>query len=361
MRLFDKTTLRILFTVLTTAAILAFLWLARKPLLAFLFAMLFAYLLEPIIGRLQQWVRCSRGIAIALTYVAIFVALVVTGLVVGPRVVEEAQHLSAAAPEMYNKVATGSIAFQVGQARGWSQETQASLQQFIVNHRDQVLNAISAQTSKATEIAGNALWLILIPILAVFFLKDKSSFARRIEQLVEDQRSRQLLTEIMGDLDDMLAHFVRAQLYIAAISGAGYIAALTVLRVPYSWALGALSGLLEFIPFVGPLVAAALILAVSFGLNYGHILLILLFLAVWRGLEDYVISPRVMGGRVELHPLAAIFGVLVGGEIAGVAGIYFAVPIMAAARILWSRLRGHAQNSEVEAVETTPAVANTPN
>jgi predicted PurR-regulated permease PerM len=111
------------------------------------------------------------------------------------------------------------------------------------------------------------------------------------------------------------------------------------MRVPYSLALGTLGGLMEFIPFVGPLVAGALILAVSFGLNYGHLALVLLFLALWRVLQDYVISPRVLGGRVEVHPLAAIFGVLAGGEIAGVAGIYFAVPVMAAARILWVHWR----------------------
>ena len=69
--------------------------------------------------------------------------------------------------------------------------------------------------------------------------------------------------------------------------------------------------------------------------------MVLLFLLVWRGLEDYVISPRILGGRVEVHPLAAIFGVLAGGEIAGVAGIYFAVPVMAAARILWVHWRRH--------------------
>jgi predicted PurR-regulated permease PerM len=168
-------------------------------------------------------------------------------------------------------------------------------------------------------------------------LQGKSRFARGLEGLVDNPHSRQLLGEIMGDLDEMLSHFVRAQLYLAAISAAVYAAALTLMRVPYSWALGTLGGLLEFIPFVGPLVAAAVILAVSFGLNYGHLGMVLLFLLLWRGLQDYVVSPRILGGRVEVHPLAAIFGVLAGGEIAGVAGIYFAVPVMAAARIFWIR------------------------
>ncbi len=197
--------------------------------------------------------------------------------------------------------------------------------------------------------------MVLIPILAIFFLKDKSRFARSIEGLLDNPRSRELLAGIMGDLDQMLSQFVRAQLYVAAISGAVYLCMLTLMRVPYSWALGTLGGLLEFIPFVGPLVAAALILAVSFGLNYGHLAVVLVFLLVWRGLQDYVISPRVFGGRVEVHPLVAIFGVLAGGEIAGVVGIYFAVPVMAAARILW--LHWHHQNVDrkfaPEPTETT--------
>ncbi len=336
MTLLDKQTLRILFTVLATAATLSFVWLARKPLLAFLFAMLFAYLLDPLICLIQRWTRANRVVAISVVYVALLAGLLTVGMAAGPRVLEEGRHLSQAAPELYNRVASGSIALQVGRARGWSDQTQARVQKFIVGHREEVLSAISAQSSKATDFAGNALWILLVPILAIFFLKDKSQFARNIEGLLEDPSSRRILRDILSDLDEMLSHFVRAQLYLAAISGAVYILVLSVLRVPYALALGTLGGLMEFIPFVGPLVAAVLILAVSFGLNYSHLALVLIFLGLWRVLQDYVISPRVLGGRVEVHPLAAIFGVLAGGEIAGVAGIYFAVPVMAAARILWS-------------------------
>jgi predicted PurR-regulated permease PerM len=351
MSLLDRNTLRVLFTVLTAGAVLAFIWFARKPLLAFLFAMLFAYLLEPAVGLLQRRLHLGRGVAIAITYIAIIAAMMTVGLAVGPRVAEEGRHLYEAAPDLYDKVASGRIAQQVGRARGWSEPTQLRVQEFIVGHRAQVLATLSAQSSKITEAASNVLWLVLIPILAVFFLKEKSHFAKSIEGILEDPASRRLLTEVMRDLDEMLSHFVRAQLYLAAISGAVYILVLSLMRVPYALALGTMGGLMEFIPFVGPLVAGALILAVSFALNYNHLLLILLFLLLWRGLEDYVVSPRVMGGRVEIHPLAAIFGVLAGGEIAGVGGIYFAVPLMAAARILWINWRRYSAR-ELDEVDT---------
>ena len=83
--------------------------------------------------------------------------------------------------------------------------------------------------------------------------------------------------------------------------------------------------------------AAMLIVAVLSG--YSHWGFLLLFLVIWRLVQDYIISPRVMGSSVELHPLAALFGILAGGEIAGVLGVYLSIPVMASLRIVWRRWR----------------------
>src|SRR5437879_13905914 len=107
--------------------------------------------------------------------------------------------------------------------------------------------------------------------------------------------------------------------------------------VPYALVLGTAGGVMEFIPVVGPLVAALLIVGVAVLMTYKHWLLLGLFLGAWRLVQDYVISPRVMGEKMELHPLAAIFGVLAGGEIAGVLGVYLSVPIVASLRIVVQR------------------------
>jgi predicted PurR-regulated permease PerM len=109
------------------------------------------------------------------------------------------------------------------------------------------------------------------------------------------------------------------------------------LRVPYAFVLGAIGGMLEFIPLAGPFIAAVLILGVSFLSAYSHLLWLIVFLGCWRLVQDYVNAPRIMGQRVELHPLAALFAVLVGGEIAGVIGVYLSIPIMATLRIVWRR------------------------
>jgi predicted PurR-regulated permease PerM len=336
MSLFDRRTVRVLFTVLLFAGVLAFLWLARKPLLIFVFSMLFAYLLEPLIRWVQPRVRNSRGLAILTVYVVGLVLLTTVGLLVGPRIVDEGRKLAHATPGLYERVTSGNIAWQFGNRWGWSRETTERVQQFLAEHREWVGQSVNYLAGRATEVAANIGWIALMPILAVFFLKDKSRFSTAAQSLLEDYRERNLLRNVIAEMDEMLAHFIRAQLYLAGISGVMYTVVLgPALRVPYGFVLGAIGGLLEFIPVVGPLVAALIILGVAITANYSHVLLVLLFLGSWRVVQDYVISPRILGGRIELHPLAAVFGVLVGGEIAGVVGVYLAIPVIATVRILW--------------------------
>lgn len=336
---FDKRTARVLLTIVAFAAVLAFLYFARKPLIIFLFAMLFAYLLEPIIGKVQQWTHRSRGFAIALIYIALLIGLVTAGLAAGPRIIDEARKLSSALPELYERVTSGNIAVQLGQQRGWSYETQLRIRDFIASHREYVNSTASTIGSHAGEVATNLGWIVLVPILAVFLLKDKSRFSQSAQQLIDNRQERSLFRAITSDLDQMLAHFVRAQVFVALISWVAYTIALTTMGVQYSFVLGAIGGVLEFIPVVGPLVAAILMVGVGFLTNYSHLFLVVIFLGVWRVAQDYIISPRILGERVKLHPLAAIFGVLAGAEIGGVIGVYLAIPAMAAARILWIRWR----------------------
>jgi predicted PurR-regulated permease PerM len=141
----------------------------------------------------------------------------------------------------------------------------------------------------------------------------------------------------------MLAHFIRAQLTLAALSLVVYLAFMAAMKVPYALVLGTAGGVMEFVPVVGPLVAALLIMGVALLMSYQHWLILLIFLASWRVIQDYVVSPRIMGRSLELHPLAAIFGVLAGAEIAGVLGVYLSIPVMASLRIVWRRWRLYAE------------------
>ncbi len=281
--------------------------------------------------------RGSRGIAILEVYVIVCVGLAILFLLVGPKIADEGRKLAEALPGFFQKISSGQIAREIGSKRGWSYATQVRLQQFLAGHRTLILMWAGSLGTRVAGFAQNIIWFVLVPILAVFFLKDGRNFAERLVEAVDRRQQKRFLAGITVDLNEMLAHYIRMQLVLAGLSVAAYMSVLSLLRVPYALALGAIAGVLEFIPIVGPLVGAAAILGVAFLANYHHILIVALFLGGWRLLQDYFTSPRLMGGKLELHPLAVIFAVLVGGEIGGVIGVYLSIPIAAALRIVWRR------------------------
>jgi predicted PurR-regulated permease PerM len=193
------------------------------------------------------------------------------------------------------------------------------------------------------DVAKQAWLLVVVPLLSIFFLKDGRAFSEVLLALVQSRPQRELLQGVLSDLNQMLAHFIRAQLSLAALTFLVYSAVLALLRVPYALVLGTLGGLLEFVPVVGPLAAGVVIIGVAVLMGYKHWLALLVFLGLWRLIQDYVNSPRIMGQSMELHPLAAIFGVMAGGEVAGILGIFLSIPVMASLRIVFRRWRLYAE------------------
>jgi len=342
MSLIDARTTRVLFTALLFALAVGFLYIARRTLIAFLFAILFAYLIDPLVSRTERLVR-GRGRAIAIIYILLIALLITFFFFVGPNIGHEAQRLSEALPALLERVGSGQIAEQIGLERGWSLRTIQQAKSFLAGHRDDLLHVAQRVGLRVAEVARQSYLLILVPILAAFFLKDGRSFSRVLLALVTVRPQREFMEGVLGDLNQMLAHFIRAQLTLAALSLLVYTAFLGLAKVPYALVLGTAGGMMEFIPVVGPLTAAILIVGISLLLSYPHWILLLLFLGAWQLIQDYVVSPRIMGKSMELHPLAAIFGVLAGGEIAGVLGIYLSIPVMASLRIVWRRWRLYAE------------------
>jgi predicted PurR-regulated permease PerM len=132
----------------------------------------------------------------------------------------------------------------------------------------------------------------------------------------------------------MLAKYIRAQLALAGLSFVFYSVSMLVLKFPYAIVLGALGGVLEFLPAVGWIASAAAILTLGF-LTHSHWVWMAVLLVVWRLVQDYVNSPLIMGKNLELRPLTVVFALMVGGQVGGIAGLYLAVPTVAVLRIVW--------------------------
>jgi len=334
--LIDTRTARGLFTALLFAVGIGFLYAARHTLVAFLFAIFFAYLVDPLVSNLEKLVK-GRGRAIAIIYLLLLILVGIFFSFVGPRIGHEGAKLGQSMPTLLGKVSSGEIVEEIGLERHWTLNTQQQLKEYLIDHNAQIKSVAQRVGLRMAEVAQNAWLLLLIPILAAFFLKDGRAFSDAFLRFVHSKPKREFMEGVIADMNQMLAHFIRAQLTLAALSLVFYTSLLGIMRVPYALVLGTAGGVMEFIPVVGPLVAALLIVGVAVLMTYKHWLILGLLLGVWRLIQDYVISPRVMGEKMELHPLAAVFGVLAGGEIAGVLGVYLSIPIMASLRIVWRR------------------------
>jgi len=334
----DSRTARVLVTVLLFALALGFLYVARATLIAFLFAIFFAYLMSPLVNRLENLLR-SRVAAIAVIYIMLLVLVVIFFVVVGPKVTREGARLGQSLPALLTQLSSGQIATQLGAEHGWNAKSTELAQSFLAGHSEQITELAQRIGLRLADVAKQAWLFFVVPLLSIFFLKDGRSFSDFLLATIQSRPQREFLENVLNDLNQMLAHFIRAQLTLAALTLVMYSAFLGIMGVPYALVLGTLGGVLEFIPVVGPLAAALVIVSVALLLSYQHWLILIIFLGIWRLLQDYVSSPRIMGESMELHPLAAIFGVMAGGEVAGILGIYLSIPVMASLRIVLRRWR----------------------
>ena len=342
MLLFDSRAARVLITTLVFALGLGFLYVARQTLIAFLFAVFFAYLVSPLVSYLEKVLR-GRGVAIAVIYLLLLGLLALFFISIGPTVTREGARLWQSLPGLINQFSSGQIAEQFGEQHGWNFRTIELLRSQLAGHSREITQWAQRASLRIADVAKQAWLLVVVPIISIFFLKDGRAFSDVTLGLVQSRPKRELLEGVINDLNQMLAHFIRAQLILAGLSLIVYSVVLRVMGVPYALVLGTTGGLLEFIPLVGPLTAAVIILSVSLLLSYKHWLVLVLVLAVWRLIQDYVSSPRIMGRSMELHPLAAIFGIMAGGEVAGILGIYLSIPVMATLRIVFRRWRLYAE------------------
>jgi predicted PurR-regulated permease PerM len=341
MPLADARTARALITVLLFALGLGFLYVARQTLMAFLFAIFFAYLMSPLVSNLEKLLH-GRARAIAVIYLLLLSLVVVFFISMGPRIGREGERLAKSLPAL-SALSSGQIAEQLGEQHGLNAKAVELLRNYLASHSDEIAKLAQNVGLHVAEVAKQAWLLVIVPLLSIFFLKDGRAFSEILLSLVQSRPQRELLQGVLSDLNQMLAHFIRAQLTLAALTFVAYSAVLAVVRMPYALVLGTMGGLLEFIPVVGPLAAGVIIVGVALLMGYQHWLVLIVFLGVWRLIQDYVSSPRIMGRSMELHPLAAIFGVMAGGEVAGILGIFLSIPVMASLRIVFRRWRLYAE------------------
>jgi predicted PurR-regulated permease PerM len=351
--------LRIVVLLLAVAGLLWVIYKLTTVLLLLVLSIFFAYLVAPLVDLVQQPIRLGgrerrmpRGLAIGIVYLVIFSGIGLAIYFLAPQLAAQFPEFKQQAAAYY-KTITG---------------TSDRINQYFMQHRmpegvvKAVNNTVLGVIEKGGEVASAAFekmlgliiflpWLVLIPILGFFLLKDADSFRRSALAMLPRGRLRWRGDEFFEDINSTLAAYIRAQLTACFLIGVICSIGFALIGFPSPLVLGLIAGMLEFVPLVGPLVVAILVVLLALlHSGFGMAFVALLFLGVLRVVQDYVIYPRIIGQGIHLHPLAVILAILAGAEIAGVAGIFLAIPVIAILTVSyrhWLEHRGSETIAEV--------------
>lgn len=359
--------LRVIIIVLVVFLVLWIIVKLTGVILLLVLSIFFAYLVSPLVEFIRRPIHIGkrvfaipRALAISLAYVFILAAVVLAFYLIAPT-------LGTQFPEFAE------------QAKGYwktlGDKTQ-QLNEYFRLHRmpstliDEVNKAVPIVIERVSQTAASVLsgmvawlayipWLVLIPILAFFLLKDAENFRRSALQMLPRGRWRWRGDEFFQDVNSALAAYTRAQLTACVFIGMVCAIGFTVLGLPGPLVMGLIAGLFEFVPLIGPLSIAILAFILAL-LHTGlpSALLVLFFLGILRIAQDYVIYPRLIGQGIHLHPLAVIFAILSGAELAGIAGIFLAIPVVAILTVSYRHWLEH-RGSEglADLLEPAPATA----
>jgi len=330
--------LRIIFVILFVILVLWILAKITGIILLLVLSIFFAYLVSPLVEFLRRprtigrrTTAIPKAVAIVLAYLIILAGIVFAIFVILPSLSNQFPEFATQAKSYWK-----TLGDKTQQIIEYSKlrRMPAPVVDAVNNAVPKVIEAVTGAVSDlATAALGYVVylpWLVLIPILGFFLLKDAESFRRSALLMLPRGRWRWRGDEFFQDVNSTLAAYIRAQLTACLLIGVICSLGFTVLRLPGALVMGVLAGFFEFVPLVGP-VAIALMAAVLAMFSNGpfNAFLVLLFLGVLRIAEDYAIYPRLIGQGIHLHPLAVIFAILAGEKLAGVAGIFLAIPVVA--------------------------------
>jgi predicted PurR-regulated permease PerM len=344
---------RITWTVFLVSLFIFLAYKVRHTLLVFSLALFFAYMLSPAVNLVERLAppRLSRNVILAVVYILFIGAMVGIGFGIGSAVSDQATNLVSKLPALSKSndpLAALPLPHFLDPLRARIADT---IREEVERLNTQAFPLLKEALTHVAAGAGSIIEFVLIPILAFFFLKDGAVIRQTIVNWTAHGSNAVILDEIFGDMHVLLGHYIRALVILSAATFTVYTLFLEFTGAQYSVLLGGLAALLEFVPVVGPLAAAVIIILVLGLTGYSHLIAVIVFIVLYRFFQDYVLSPNLMGSGVELHPLLVLFGVLAGEQIAGIPGMFFSVPVLAALRIVYVHLQRSRVRRETAVIE----------
>ncbi len=315
-----------------------FLYLGREVLPPFLFAAVFAYLLNPTVNFLSHRVRLPRTVAVLIVFLIIIVFLGGAGYFLGGKLVTESKEFASE-----GKLLLINAQSEAAGLPSWMAPSVHDL-------TESVKNSINFSSEEIVRFFSNAIsslvsFFIFLFIL-FYFLKDGKRFFESLENLLPGN-SKIEFAIVSRKVNQILGNYLRAQFSMIILMATITTILLSLWGVKYSFILGLVAGIAEIVPFVGPgfaFTTISLVVALTGGTGFLSLptiqegLVVGLSYLLINQLQNNFVTPQVTGRMVKLHPLLVLASVLVGGHLFGVVGILFAVPAVAAFKVVLEHL-----------------------
>lgn len=352
-------------------AVLTLLW-ALSPILGpFVIGAGLAYLGDPVVDRLQRH-RLSRTAAVCVVFGVFSLAGLAALLLIGPMLYKQILALVHAIPDWLNWLQTTGVERLGITLPSDIQLDAEGLRQIVTEHWSKGAGVAAAVWAKISQSGGALIAavanLLLVPIVTFYLLRDWDNLVAWVRDMIP-RRALPKVTQLAKETDDVLGAFLRGQLSVMVGLAIIYSTGLAIAGVDLALAIGVLSGLISFVPYLGfivGIVAASLAVVVQ-----THELLPLVWVLAVYGvgqvLESAVLTPTLVGDKIGLHPVAVMFAVMAGGQLFGFIGVLLALPVTAVIAVMlrhvkdwWLASPAYLEGAPVPEPIALPAPAETP-
>lgn len=327
-----------LFWLLAFAVFIGFVFMFKTILLPFVLGLAVAYLLNPLVHGLGR-LKIARAPAALLILLGFFSAVFLFFALLTPVLYRQSLELAADMPGYIDGlwVMVEPLLVQIRDTLGISDggDIKALLQDHAgtgVDVAKRILKSLAAGGQAVFDVIYVA---IFTPIVAYFVMKEWDHITSWVEDLLPRDHKKTINT-LLSQIDVKISGFVRGQISVALILGVAYAAALTVAGLKYGFLIGLSAGLLSIIPMVGSTIGLIVSVAVAW-FQTGDITFVGIIAAIFFAgqlIEGNILSPKIVGDSVGLHPLWVFFALIAGGALFGILGMLLAVPVAAVAGVL---------------------------
>lgn len=356
--------LRRLKYVLAALAVGWVIWLLGPILTPFVLALALAWLGDPLVDRIEATGR-SRNTGVVLVFVAMILLITAALLILVPMIERQIATLVAAIPQAQQWLMQTGIPW-------FEQKTGLEIMQWM--DPDRLIEWVRSHWQQAGGFAKTffgyvsrsgftmVTWVVnilLLPILTFYFLRDWDKLVERVASMIPRNHIG-TITKLARESDEVLGAFIRGQFLVMIALGVVYAAGLSLVGLKLGLLIGLVAGLISFIPYLGATtgivmaIGAALVQAQGFDLKL--LILVGVVFTVGQLLESYVLTPRIVGDKIGLHPVAVIFAVMAGGQLFGFLGMLLALPVAAVSNVLLRYAHQRYRQSDLYAGEKSAIV-----